>query len=105
MTKHYYLHKIHVLLAYGFNDEELRRLCYDVPDFRPVYDQLARGTGKADIVDRLVEYAEQKVLLETLLELAKKHNPARYVKHQPYYELSIRYPSNGLAEDTTPPVP
>jgi len=63
----------------------LRRLCYEVPDFRPVYNQLARTTGKAEIVDLVVEYAEKTVLLDTLLALARERRPKRYDLHGPYY--------------------
>lgn len=87
MTR-YNFENIRTLLTEGFTDEELRRLCYDVPDFRPVYDSLARQTGKAEIVDRLIEHVEAKLLIEILLTLAKKRNPARFEKHQPYYNIT-----------------
>ncbi|MBI1878354.1 MAG: hypothetical protein HYR94_09035 [Chloroflexi bacterium] len=83
-TETYNLPNIRTLLTDGFNDEELRRLCYDVPDFRPVYAQLAQGVSKVDVVFRLVEYAEQKMLMKELLTLARKLNPARYAEHGPY---------------------
>lgn len=86
MSKHYNLKNIRTLLTEGFTDEELRRLCYDLPDFRPVYDQIAQNTGKAGIIDRLIEYADRKLLIETLLTLTKEYSPARYEKHQPYYD-------------------
>lgn len=86
MSKRYNLKNIRTLLTEGFADEELLRLCYDLPDFRPVYDQLAQNTGKVGIIDRLIEYADRKLLIETLLTLAKEYNPARYEKHQPYDE-------------------
>lgn len=82
----YKLENIRALLTEGFTDEELRRLCYDVPNFRPVYNQLAWNTGKAEIVDRLLEYSEQKKQLDALLELIKERNPARFEEHQPYHE-------------------
>lgn len=53
---HYNLTNIRTLLTKGFTDEELRRICFDVPDFRAVYDSLGRNTGKAEIIDRLLEY-------------------------------------------------
>lgn len=81
----YLLANIRDLLLDGFDDQELRRLCYYVPDFRSVYDELARTTGKADIVDDLIEYADNYLLIDTLLELAKERNPARYAHHGPYY--------------------
>jgi serine/threonine protein kinase len=48
---------------------------------------LARSNGKAEIIDRLLEYAEQTLQLDDLLALAKEHNRTLYEKHQPYYEL------------------
>lgn len=89
MTKRYYLKNIRDLFTEGFGEEELRRLCYDEPDFRPVYHQLAESNSKAEIIDRLLEYAEQTLQLDKLLTLAGQRNPARYAKHQPYYELVV----------------
>jgi hypothetical protein len=57
-----------------------------------VHDQLPQGVGKAEIIRVLLEYAEQKMLLDTLLNLARKHNPARYKKHQPYVIISPQRP-------------
>jgi hypothetical protein len=88
------------LLTEGFTDEELRRLCYDVLDFRPVYDQLAQDTGKAKIIDRLIEHADRKLQMETLLTWAKKRNPTRYEKHQPYYDTTINYVTPTFADTT-----
>lgn len=81
----YHLANIRDFLINGFSDLDLRRLCYDVPDFRPVYNELARGTGKAQIADELIEYAEKTLQVDTLLALAKERNPARYEEHGPYY--------------------
>lgn len=89
MARRYHLKKIRTLLIEGFTAEELRRFCYDTPIFRPVYDELAQSTGKAEIVDHLIEYADQKFLLEKLLALVKVRNPARYEKYQPYYDSII----------------
>jgi formylglycine-generating enzyme required for sulfatase activity len=80
----YNLINIRDLLVNGFTDEDLRRLCFDVPDFRPVYHELARGTGKAAIVDRLLEHADRTMRIPTLLALAEKQNPTRYEHHGPY---------------------
>jgi formylglycine-generating enzyme required for sulfatase activity len=99
----YNLANIRDLLVNGFTDEDLRRLCFDVPDFRPVYHELARGTGKAAIVDRLLEHAETRMQIPTLLALAEKQNPARYEHHGPYYVVA----SNGVHPQMTdsPSVP
>lgn len=91
-TKGYHLRNIQTLLTQGFSEQELRDLCFYEPKFRPVHDQLAQGIGKVEIIRALLEYAEQKVLIEILLDLAKKHNPARYKKHQPYIIVSPKRP-------------
>ncbi|MBI1878491.1 MAG: NACHT domain-containing protein [Chloroflexi bacterium] len=84
MVKQYNLTNIRAFLTEGFTAGELRDLCFEVLDFRSVYDQLAESTGKADIVRRLLEYAERQGLLETLLDQTKKRNPAKYEKYLPY---------------------
>lgn len=81
----YHLPNIRDLLLRGFNNSDLRILCYDVPDFRPVFDELGEGTGKAEIVDKLIQHAEKTLQIDTLLALAKERNPARYEEHGPYY--------------------
>jgi hypothetical protein len=85
MTELYNLPNIRELLTNGFTDAELRALCFDLPGFRPVYDQLAQNTGKAEIVAKLLEHAEKTLQLDTLLALAKERNAARCEKHEPYY--------------------
>lgn len=83
--RHYHSENIRLFLNDGFNDEELRRFCFDNPGFRWVYDQLAQDTGKAKIIDQLLDYAERKSLLEILLAWAREQNPAKYSEYQPYY--------------------
>lgn len=68
MTESYNIQKIRVLLTEGFTDRQLRRLCYDVPNFRPVYDRLADGIGKDVIIDRLIEYSDRRELSDVILE-------------------------------------
>ncbi len=93
------LKNIRTMLIEGFTTEELRRLCYDESSFRPVYDNLGQDTGKAKIIDVLIEYGEQKLLIDLLLDLAKQHNPARYEKHQPYYDVTpITTVSNSITK-------
>jgi hypothetical protein len=45
-------------------------------------------------IRQLLEFAEQRLLLDHLLELAQKHNPARYAQHQPYVIISSRRARN-----------
>ncbi len=95
MAKQYDFKNIRALLIEGFTDEELRILCFDVPVFKPVYSQLAKGTGKTEVVQQLLEFAEQKELIETLLNQAKKDNPAKYEKYQPYEVVTVEIPPAG----------
>ncbi|MCK6630326.1 MAG: hypothetical protein L6R45_34795 [Anaerolineae bacterium] len=85
MTQRYNFKNIRNLLIEGFTDTELRRLCYDIPVLKPVYNELLSDeTSKAKTVDRLIEYADKKLQVETLLNQVKEYNPAMYEQHQPY---------------------
>lgn len=86
MDQAYDLGNIRTLLTQGFSDPELRRFCQDSPDFRAVYDDLSRGMGKAEVVDRLLDYAESQMLVDLLLAWAREKNPRRYKLHGPYVE-------------------
>lgn len=80
----YHLSNIRALLTSGFTPDELRRFCYDTPEFRAVYDELAGETGKAKIIDLLLEHAERKGHLDLLLAWAKTESPTQYAAHEPY---------------------
>jgi hypothetical protein len=99
MAKQYIFENIRELLTEGFTDEQLRRFCYDTPKFRPVYNQLAQASGKTEIISQLIEYAEQQLLIEILLDWVKKVNPARYEKHQPYYEVATSTTVSALEKE------
>ncbi|MEW5960483.1 MAG: protein kinase, partial [Chloroflexota bacterium] len=89
VTTRYLLKNIRALLIelmVSMTEAELRQLCVDLPDFKPVHQQLAQRKGKAEIIDRLLEYAEQTLQLTELLSLVKELDPVLYKKHQPYYE-------------------
>lgn len=85
----YNLKNIRALLTKGFSGEELRIFCFDEPSFKPVYEQLAADTGKTQIVQKLIEHAEQKELFDSLLDWAKKQNASKYEKYQPYDSSTI----------------
>lgn len=80
----YNIRNIRTMLTEGFSPEELRELVFDEPDFRPVYDQLSSSAGKAEIVQRLIEYAERRVKMDKLLAWARERNPDRYGQDQQY---------------------
>lgn len=83
-TTDYHRANIRQLLTKGFSDTELRNFCFDQAEFQEVYDQLAQDTGKEQIVSLIIEHADQNLLFDQLLAWAKKSNPTRYKRHQPY---------------------
>ncbi|GIK36658.1 MAG: hypothetical protein BroJett011_04910 [Chloroflexota bacterium] len=90
ITTRYILKNIRALLTeltVALTEEELRQIYFDLPEFKPVHHQLARSQGKVEIIDRLLEYAEQTLQLDDLLALARENNRTVYEKHQPYYEV------------------
>ena len=84
MTTNYVLANIRRLLLHGFSDRELRDLCIDMDQFRPVSYELSEFMGKSDIVARLLAYAVQRLLVEDLLIWAKAANPVMFAQHEPY---------------------
>lgn len=94
----YNLTNIRELLIQGFDDGELRALCFDMPNFRPVYHQLGINTGKAEIVAKLLEHADKTMQLDTLLKLTQERNPARYRRHGPYVYADQAATPTGQAE-------
>lgn len=84
----YILENIRKLLTEGFNTAQLRNVCSDVSEFRPVYHQLADETGKVEIIDRLIKYADHTSQFELVVGWAHQNNPARYELYEPYLNKS-----------------
>jgi len=80
----YHLVNIRTLVTEGFSEAELRNFCFDTPEFRPVYHELAELTGKATLVRYLLEFADRQGLLNFLLAWAEEQNPTQYERYQPY---------------------
>jgi len=110
MARRYILKNIRTLLSKGLTKDELRRLCFDSAEFRPVYDELTSRLSKAQIIDRIIEHTDQKLQFDTLLALARDYSsPARYEQHKPYYvvprillvddDLSWREQLGGLLQE------
>ncbi|MBN2395594.1 MAG: caspase family protein [Candidatus Atribacteria bacterium] len=72
------------LLIKGFSDSHLRQLCFYNPKFRPLHYRIGKSWGLADIINLLLEYAEQQELLDDLLEWAETENQAKYELYYPY---------------------
>ena len=84
--KEFILSNIKRLLSDGFNDLELRDdLRLDLPKFRPAFQYITQNASKAELIAKLIDWAEQKFLMNALLEWARKRNPAMYAEHQPYW--------------------
>lgn len=85
----YNIKNIRALLTEGFSEDELRQFCHDEPAFRPVESELSNGTGLAGVVQHLLAYSERKVLVELLLDWAKKQSPAKYKQYLPYRDSDL----------------
>lgn len=81
----YNIPNIRAMLSNGFDAEALKRLCFDVPAFGPVFDELSLGMKKSVIIDCLLEYADRTQQMPTLLHEAEARNPSRFKHHLPYY--------------------
>jgi len=100
--RHFILKNIRVLLTEGFSEEELRRFCSDEPAFRPIRSQLPRSSSKSQIIDQLLEYAEQKDKLLALLAWAREENPTRYEEYKPYWNIDSPPISDSKLKDHPP---
>ncbi len=79
----YNIRAIRKLLTAAFEtDEGLRQFCTDFPEFRPVTERFSSGMGKDQMIQRLIEFCESKVLTMRLLELVQEDNPAAYSKFE-----------------------
>ena len=74
-------------LTAAFSENQLAQLCAEVPDFMVVHRQLTQSRGNAEIVDLLLDYAEQTLQIDELLALAKEYDPQIYEQYKPYYNL------------------
>lgn len=103
MAAQRYIYKnIRNLLTNGFNEDELRQLCYDEPELKTVYDNWPRGTPRSTFVQELIDYADRRLQLDMLLKRANELNPARYKEHQPYYEGEGETVSSAAPTSTSP---
>ena len=57
-------------------------------------------TGKAGIVDKLLEYAVQQELIDQLLNWAKIENPAKYHKLKPYTSVATPAATTAVGQAT-----
>jgi hypothetical protein len=76
---------IRQLLLAAFGAEELRRFCMDRPLFRPIINEFGPGQGKADMVDRVIDYCDRRQRFADLLKEVQRENPRMYEHFRPYF--------------------
>ncbi len=96
-NKSYLLGNLRTLLNQGFSEEELRGFCQDEPQFEDLCTGLAKSDSKAEIINKILGYAKQRMLFDAILDWAKETNPVRYNQYHPYYSES--YPVNPNTPD------
>ncbi len=89
----FYLANLQALLEQGFTGEELAAICHE--NFRHFSEQLPPETGKAEIIDGLIEYVRQESRIPELLDLASQRNREAYNKFGPYYKVPRRPSRDG----------
>jgi formylglycine-generating enzyme required for sulfatase activity len=94
-AQEYNIAAIRQLLLAAFTPEELRRFCYDRPDFRPVANRFGPGHGHDDMVDELITYCDNYRYLPELLTELKQANPRQYAHY-----LEPETPRDKLAPPT-----
>ncbi len=104
MARGYYWHNIHTLLAQATSNKDLRIFCDSQPGFENVYDHLPETINKTDLIDWVVQTAQDTSKVDSLLTWAKKTYPIPFEDHQPYTfevdddsDLLRQEPYRGLA--------
>ncbi|MCL4302253.1 MAG: hypothetical protein KJ077_41580 [Anaerolineae bacterium] len=79
----YNIRAIRKLLSAVFKrGEDLYLFCTDFSEFTPVTEQFSGGMGKDQMIQRLIEYSDRKVLMARLLEVIKAEDPAQYAQFE-----------------------
>ena len=79
-AQEYNMAAIRQLLLAAFPPEELRRFCYDRPDFRPVVRRFSPRHSLEDMADALITYCDTYLLFPELLAELKQQNPRQYAR-------------------------
>ncbi len=75
----YDLQAVRELLSAAFSDEEILTLAFD--RFRDVYEDISGEMGKGKKIRLLVEWCDNKVVLDELLAEVKRRNPNQYARY------------------------
>jgi hypothetical protein len=84
-------HNIFQVLTDSFSASELRRFTFEETSFNSVYHQLAEGTGKAEIIHRIIAFATNDPStgyprLKALFEFIAEENTAQWRRYQSLLE-------------------
>jgi hypothetical protein len=71
----------------SFSLEELFNLCFDTPELTEVYDKRGANTSIDEFARLMVEFADKKGWIETLLQAAKERNPNKYEEYKADFQL------------------
>ena len=91
----YNLAAIRQLLLNSFSAKELRRFCQDRMAFRPIVADFGPGANKNDMVDRMLEHCETRLLFDSLLHEVAQARPRMYERFEPQLRHSRPSPPEG----------
>lgn len=78
----YNLVAIRDLLMEAFSAEDLRRLVFEQPEFRSLYESSSSKMSKSEMIYRLIEYSERRLLMNELLRVIRDYNPRQYRRYE-----------------------
>ena len=84
-SKRYDTAVIRKLLNEAFEDEELTAFIYDY--LRPLYDQLHPNTTKSWKIQKIIAYADKKMLFDQLLDNLAREKPLHYRRFESSLEI------------------
>jgi hypothetical protein len=96
----YDLAAIRRLLLASFTAEELKRFCWDRPSFRPVVADFGPGSNKNDMVDRVLEHCETRILFDSLLHDVAQVRPRQFSRFAP----QLRHEKSSMSDRTEPDI-
>ncbi|MGD8625888.1 MAG: pentapeptide repeat-containing protein [Anaerolineae bacterium] len=92
-------------LLNDFGKEDLGRLLFEVPAFRPLYDELVGGAAPAEIVEWLVAHAARTRQIPALIKLIYEFRPSVQIQRSQVQAQRIRTRHRPIRVRRPPPPP